>query len=86
MAKNEAKPKVGNCRYLAAGKGIRLIFSKIANNRFHFSSPAVSTVYAAKLREVRPLENCLGGSNPFPPFGSDWLILLEDRYLIEVAV
>jgi hypothetical protein len=56
MAQNETRRKVGNCRYLAAGKGIRLIFSKIANNRFHFSSPEVSTVYTAKLREVRPLK------------------------------
>jgi hypothetical protein len=44
-----------------------------------FSSPEVSTVYAAKLREVRPLASCLGGSTALPRFGPDWLILLGDR-------
>jgi hypothetical protein len=52
--KKEARPKVGNCRYLAAGKGIRLSFSKIANDRIHFSSPDVSTVYEKYLRQGQP--------------------------------
>jgi hypothetical protein len=81
MAPNGARPKAGNCRYLAAGKRISRIFNKIANNRFHFSSPEVSTVYAAKLREVRPPTSCHGGSTPFPRFGRKRLILLEDRCL-----
>ena len=37
-------------------------------SRFNFSSPVVSTVYAAKLREVRPLTSCLGGSTPLATF------------------
>jgi hypothetical protein len=45
MAQNEARPKVGNCRYLAAGKGISRFFSKIANDRFYFSRPPVSTAH-----------------------------------------
>jgi hypothetical protein len=86
MGQNEAKPKDGDCRYLAADKGIRLIFNKIAINRFHFSSPEVSTVYVAKLREVRPLASCLCGSTALPRLGPDWLILLGDRYIIKAAV
>ena len=86
MAQNEAKPKVGNCRYLAASRGIRLVFSKIANNRFHFSSPEVSTVYAAKLREVPQLTSCLGGSTLLPRFGRNRLIPIEGRYLNKAAV
>jgi hypothetical protein len=50
MVLNEAKPKVRNCRYLAAGKGIRRFFSKIANGRFYFSRPPVSTAYALRSR------------------------------------
>jgi len=51
-----------------------------------FSSPEVSTVYAAKLREVRPLTSCLGGSTRLPRFGRNRLILIEGRYLNKVAV
>jgi hypothetical protein len=45
MAQNEARPKDGNCRYFAAGKGIGRVFSQIANDRFCFSRSPVSTTH-----------------------------------------
>jgi hypothetical protein len=53
MGQNAAKPKDGNCRYLAAGKGISRVFSKIANNRFHFSRPPVSTAHPLLQLSIR---------------------------------
>jgi len=73
MNKNEENQKDRNRRYLAAGKGISRIFSKIANNRFHFSRPPVSTTHPLLrlciLRWARDLRNTLPeGSCILVPF------------------
>jgi hypothetical protein len=64
-------------------KGLVEFSARIANGRFHFSSPEVSTVYAAKLREISRAHKLPW---PLPRFGRNslirnLLILLEDRYL-----